>query len=219
MKEKIKEWFAEAKTIKSVEELVAFVKRLYCDTEHDYDSVVHAISAVALGGAHLGSRIHGITGFQASFVKFDWLREWDGYGKNTGCIMVMDFDNLCYPQYVKNYKGMVISLDVWKSVQKACVRKLNELDVKSMNPYISTNTACWSVREYWGDVAKGIIPPILRVVDEDEKTLIKSVAPMCVTRPTHTPADIETAYKDHTSPMYDEERFKKENFAECNGSV
>ena len=46
-----KEWFAKAKKIESKEQLIAFAEELFENYDHDYGTVCHAVSALALAGA------------------------------------------------------------------------------------------------------------------------------------------------------------------------
>lgn len=211
------DWFERAKAVKTTEDFADLVKFLFNgDIMHTYDSSVHAVSALALAGASLGAYIEGITGFQSGFVKFDFMREWDGIGKKIG-VKVVDFDHyLIYPQYVEKCPVKAISLSVWKAAQKACAEKLNALDTTTFhkgNGYVTENTACYAVRQYWADVCNGIIPDCLHVVEDTDALHgigFSRIDPIVVSRPAHTIADKERDYNDESSPWYDEERTMRE---------
>lgn len=215
------EWFNKAHQVKTTDDFKALVDELfnngYC---HSYDSAVHAVSALALAGASLGAHIEGITGFQAGYVKFDFICEWDRIGKEVG-IKVVDFDHyLCYPQYVEQCPIKRISLNTWKRVQQVCADKLNAIDTVTYyngRDYVTKNTACYAVRQYWADVCNGIIPECLHVVEDTDASSgigYNRIDPIPVTRPAHTIADKERDYSDESSPWYDKERTKRE-FEEC----
>ena len=209
------EWFDKAKSVKTTDDFNELVNYLFKgDICHTYDSSVHAVSALAIAGAWLGAHIEGITGFQAGHIKFDFMHEWDGIGKEVG-LQVVDFDHyLCYPQYVKQCPIKKISLETWKRVQRVCADKLNSLDVTEVHgDWRHTNQACYSVRQYWADVCNGIIPDCLMVVDEPEYSRgvgYSRIDPICVSRPAHTLADKERGYNDAGTPWYDKDRVMKE---------
>ena len=205
MKEKFiwDEWFEKAKQVQTIEQFKELYDYLFNGTIcHTYDSAAHATSALAVAGGSLGAFAEGITGFQASFVKFDFIRQWDNIGKNVG-LKVINYDDLLYPHYVKNFPLKVIKKDMWLSLQRACKEKLEELDVDNRR-------TCYKVRQYWGDICSGIIPSSLVVFDDYTDEVVTKVAPICVERPTHTVADMERDYNDDSSPWYDKARHEAE---------
>lgn len=213
------EWFKKAKSVKTTEEFAALQSELFNEGfQHTYDSAVHAVSALAIAGASLGAHIEGITGFQAGYVKFDFIREWDRIGKEVG-LHVVDFDHyLCYPQYVEECPIKRIGIETWRRVQQVCADKLNALDTTSYKicngyKYKETHHACYAVRQYWADVCNGIIPDCLLVVEDTDAQngiVILKNRPIPVTRPAHTMADKERDYNDPSSPWFDKERVKQE---------
>lgn len=200
------EWFEKASQVRTIEQFKELYDYLFNGNIcHTYDSAAHATSALAIAGGHLGSSTEGITGFQASYVKFDFLRQWDNIGKCVG-LQVIDYDDLCFPQYVKKFPLKRIKKDMWLAVQRACKEKLESLDVNG-------NRACYKVRQYWGDVCSGIIPSSVVVVEETTDyayEIVTKVAPVVVERPTHTITDMENDYRDNTSPWYDKARDEEE---------
>lgn len=194
------EWFEKAKQVQTIEQFEELYDYLFNGTIcHTYDSAAHATSALAVAGGHLGAFTEGITGFQASFVKFDFIRQWDNIGKSVG-LKVINYDDLLYPQYVNKFPLKVIKKDIWLALQRACKERL-ETDGRC---------ACYKVRQYWGDICSGVIPSSLVVIDDYKDEVVTKVAPICVERPVHTIADMERDYNDDTSPWYDEARFKAE---------
>ena len=221
------EWFEKAKQVQTIEQFKELYDYLFNgDIQHTYDSAVHATSALAIAGAWLGAAKEDITGFMAAHVKFDFLQEWDNVGREVG-LQVINYDKLCYPQYVENFPVKEIELDMWLAVQRACKEHLEDIC------YDTTGyTPCYDVRQYWGDVCNGIIPSNLVVVKENyedgSREVVTSVSPIVVERPVHTVADMERDYNDKTSPWYDkarheEERRKlekemmKQNYCSCGG--
>ena len=194
------EWFEKADHVHTIEQFKELYDYLFNGNIcHTYDSAVHATSALAIAGGNLGASTEGITGVQASAVKFDFLRQWDYIGVNVG-LQVINYDDLLYPQYVEKFPLKVIKKDMWLALQRACKERL-EVDGKN---------ACYKVRQYWGDICNGIIPSSLVVVDDYTDKVVIKVAPICVERPTHTIADMERDYNDDTSPWYDKARSEAE---------
>lgn len=212
------EWFNKAKTVKTTEEFTELVNHLFRgEICHTYDSAVHAVSALALAGATLGAHIEGITGFQAGYIKFDFMHEWDRIGNEVGC-QVVDFDHyLCYPQYVEKCPIKIISLKTWKRVQQVCADKLNALDTTTFHSYdgkqyAEEHHACYAVRQYWADVCNGIIPDCLLVTDDPKARSgigYNRIDPICVNRPAHTLSDKERDWNDKSSPWFDKERVER----------
>lgn len=194
------EWFEKAKQVQTIEQFKELYDYLFNGNIcHTYDSAAHAVSALAVAGGSLGAFTEGITGFQASVVKFDFIRQWDNIGKSVG-LKVINYDDLLYPQYVEKFPLKVIKKNVWLALQRACKEKLE----------VDGRCACYKVRQYWGDICNGIIPSSLVVVDDYTDKVVIKVAPICVERPTHTIADMERDYNDDTSPWCDETRSKAE---------
>lgn len=203
------EWFEKAKQVRTIDQFNELYEYLFNgDIQHTYDSAVHATSALAIAGGWLGSAKEGITGFMAAHVKFDFLHQWDNIGKRVG-LQVIDYDKLCYPQYVENFPVKEIELDMWLAVQRACKEHLEDTCYDT-NGYI----ACYAVRQYWSDVCNGIIPPNLVVIKENDednsREVVTSVSPIAVERPAHTIADMKRDYNDEDSPWYDKVRHDEE---------
>jgi len=77
------------------DELKAYIESL-TDRDHDYGTCVYAMSMAATAAFNHVAKKLGVTGFQASCADMDFLRRSRGY---KGPFMVIDGDNLCYPQY------------------------------------------------------------------------------------------------------------------------
>ena len=111
-----KDWFDRAINIETPEQLAKFAKELLIDTQHDYGTVCHAIGAIALAGAHLGAKIQGITSFQAGFVMWDFIRQWN-YSNNKCGLRIIDYDNMLYPQYEAKF-DKTITKEKFEAIQK-----------------------------------------------------------------------------------------------------
>lgn len=117
-----KVWFDKAVNIKTPEQLAEFAKELLIDTQHDYGTVCHAVGAIALAGAWLGANIQGITGFQAGFILWDFIKQWN-YSDNKCGLRIINYDNMLYPQY-KNEFDKTITKERFKLIQKEASKLL-----------------------------------------------------------------------------------------------
>ena len=142
-----KEWFEKASKIETIDQLVAFAKELFDNYQHDYGTCVHAVSALAIAGAWYGAHKEGITGFQAGFVMWDFIRHWNHEGNQCG-FRLLDFDDLLFPQYADHFEKR-ISADMWKRVQEVAKEKLAQNKDGMVHP------AVW---EHWQSIAAGTLP-------------------------------------------------------------
>ena len=120
-----KEWFkqAEKQTLKTLPD---FINHVMNDYSHDYGTVCHAVAACALAAAWAANEEPngGITGFQASFVMWDFIKQWSFTHNKTG-LRIVDFDNMLYPQY-ENKFNKTISKDLWERLQDEAKNLLAE---------------------------------------------------------------------------------------------
>lgn len=143
-----KEWFKRAKDIRNIEELAAFAKELLVDTEHDYGTVCHAIAALALGAGHLGSYTQGITGFQAGFVMWDFIKQWE-FNNNKCGLKIINYDNMLYPQYGVNFEK-VIKPETFKRLQEVAAKELSRPNIDF---YVHPE-----VKAHWQSIVDGNVP-------------------------------------------------------------
>lgn len=157
-KEEISGWFNEAKQ-QSLGTLPHFIHHLMYDYRHDYGTIVHAISACSIAAAWACDRSlqGGITGFQSGFVMWDFIKHWS-YETNKCGLRLLNYDNLLYPQYEKQFRP-TISKSAWEEVQKKAKEELASIDYEA--PFIAAD----SVIEHWKRIAAGIVPFGLTVVD------------------------------------------------------
>lgn len=143
-----KEWFAKASNeIRTPEDLANFAKELFENYSHDYGTVCHAVSALALAGAWLGAHMEGITGFQAGFVMWDFIRYWN-YENNQCGLRLLNFDDMLFPQYAYKFEKR-ISADTWKRVQEVAKEKLEQNKEEMVHPEV------W---KHWQSIAAGTLP-------------------------------------------------------------
>lgn len=148
-----KEWFKEAheQTIKT---LPKFIKHIMNDYEHDYGTICHAVSACALAAAW--AAIHhpqgGITGFQAGFVMWDFIKQWM-FENNKTTLKIVNYDDMLYPQYEEKF-DKVISKETFDSIQKAAKGLLDEHNSTPEDQrYVHPN-----VVKHWKSIVDGNVP-------------------------------------------------------------
>lgn len=148
-----KEWFEEAKSVKSIEELSKFVDKMLNSYEHDYGTACQAIAACSVACSWLGAKIEGISSFQASFVMWDYIRNWTKTGNECG-LRLVDYDDFLYPQYEDKY-DKVISERTWEAIQKKARELLDKDD----------GEACPEVKQHWKNIVNGVVPFGYKVKD------------------------------------------------------
>lgn len=150
------EWFKQAKE-QTLETLPDFVNHVMNDYLHDYGTVVHAISACAIAAANAANREEGacggITGFQAGFVMWDFIKQWSYTNNKTG-MRILDFDNLLYPQYENRFEKVITS-DVWEAVQKQAKVEIEQASVSVEERGYSVSP---DVLAHWQSIVEGNIP-------------------------------------------------------------
>ena len=145
-----KDWFQQAHEIHTIEELAAFANKLLNEYDHDYGTVCHAISALALAGAWLGAHAEGITGFQAGFVMWDFIKQWNFRNNECG-LKLLDYDKLLYPQYADRFEK-TIEPDRWERIKKVAAKHLAE-DEKNESYHAHPD-----VIAHWKSIAEGNLP-------------------------------------------------------------
>lgn len=149
-----KEWFEQAGEVKTIEELETFVNHILNDYEHDYGTACHAVAACALAGAWFGCHKEGLTGFQAGFVMWDFIKGWIK-SSNTCGMKLVDYDDMLYPQYEYKFEK-TISQDTWNHLQEEAKRQLKK-----------SGGAHPEVKSHWKNIAMGIVPFGYQVKEDD----------------------------------------------------
>jgi len=142
-----KEWFEQAQK-QTIEILPDFMNHLMNDYCHDYGTVCHAVAACALAAVYAANKSEsgGITGFQAGFVMWDFIRQMN-YRSNECGMKLLNYDDMLYPQYAYKFEK-TIAPDTWKALQEAAEKKI-EQDSEYAHP---------EVMKHWKSVADGVIP-------------------------------------------------------------
>lgn len=152
-----KEWFKEAEE-QTIETLPAFINHIMNDYEHDYGTICHAISACSLAAAWaVNKHPQGhITGFQAGFVMWDFIKEWK-YSSNQTGLRIVDYDDMLYPQY-KDKFDKIISNETFECIQKAAKENLDEVKQgREAHP---------DVIKHWKSIVAGNVPFGYKIKEE-----------------------------------------------------
>lgn len=136
----------KCKGIKTFEELTAFLNDVAENYNVGYGSCVVAIGQAALATANYLAGKFGITGFQASYVTWEFIDGWTDIGKEVGA-KILDYDKMLYPRYGYIFEK-TISKSCWEALQKKAKEKL-EKDQYLTHPVVI---------EHWQSIADGNIP-------------------------------------------------------------
>lgn len=143
VKEQLEE---ERKDIKSFDDLVAFLQRVKDNCNIGYGTAPRAIAQAALATAWYLSSEFGITGFQAGFVMWDFIRDWR-YSNNKCGLKIVDYDNMLYPRYSDHFEK-TISQDVFEALQKEAWNQYND----------ERSDAHPNVVKHWESIIHGEVP-------------------------------------------------------------
>lgn len=149
-----KEWFEEASNM-TLDKLPDFIKRMTNSYNHDYGTAVHAVSACALAAAWAacGEKDTGLSGFQAGFVMWDFIKNWTKVGNKCG-LRLIDYDEMLYPQYEAKM-DKTISKASWEALQAEAKKNLETAD--HFHP---------KVADHWKSIVEGNVPFGYKVVDD-----------------------------------------------------
>jgi hypothetical protein len=141
-------WYREAKN-QTLETLPSFLDSLCYKWKHDYGTIIHALSAGAIATATAinKSPTGGITGFQASGVMWQFIREWS-YSNNVTGLKLIDYDNMLFPQYKDNFEK-TISHETFQRLQERAKELLGEK---------KEGQASIEVLEHWRRIVEGGVP-------------------------------------------------------------
>ena len=139
-KDIIKGWYTEDVT--SIDE---FIKKLDTEFSHDYGTICHAVAASAVQAAKMMDRQWqgGITGFQASCIMWEMMKNWMHY---EGPMRLIQFEHMLYPQHYDRF-ALVIDSGTWKYLQEEAKKKLAKDDYAHPD-----------VKEHWQNIVNGIVP-------------------------------------------------------------
>lgn len=138
------QWYKEAKNV-NLETLPAFLNHLMGDYRHDYGTICHALTAgsIATMWAMDKHEQGGITGFQASCIMWEFIRNWMSYESS---LKLVKYDDMLYPQYEGKF-AKTISKSVFEDLQKKAKKNLEESEFVHA-----------AVKAHWESIVNGIVP-------------------------------------------------------------
>lgn len=139
------------KSIESFEDLTAFLKDVEENYNTDYGGAPRAIAQASLAVAQRLAGVFGITGFQASFVMWEFIHDWS-YSHNKTGMRIMDYDDMLYPQYAYKFEK-IISSRTWADIQNEAKERLAEDDAGTSGYHAHP-----SVRAHWQSIVDGVVP-------------------------------------------------------------
>lgn len=154
-----KEWFEQARK-QNLETLPEFMNHILNDYCHDYGTICHAVSACALAAAWAANHSDqgSITGFQASAVMWDFLRQWT-YNNNKTSLKIIDYDKMLYPQYKSYFTDRTIHQSTWEALQNEAKRRLDEIDS-------GEETASDPAIAHWKSIVNDVVPFGFKVIND-----------------------------------------------------
>lgn len=123
------EWFKDARN-QTKETLIDFINHMMNDYFHDYGTICHAISACMLATMTVCDNYDsgGITGFQASAVMWDIIRNITlGGMSNKSGMKIIDYDNILFPQYDYKFDCRRIPKHTFEVLVELAKTKLEEV--------------------------------------------------------------------------------------------
>lgn len=145
-------WYDEAKK-QTLETLPAFMKKIL-DEPQDYNSIVEAVAACAVGAAWAADHSDkgGITGFQGSCVMWRFVQYWMFLQDSCG-LRLIDYDDMLYPQYEDKFTKKIINKETWEAMQKKATELWHE------------GGGTERVRNHWRSIMEGNVPFGYKVED------------------------------------------------------
>lgn len=132
------------KDIQTFEDLTHFLKDVLDNYNIGYGESPRAMAQAILATAWFFADKFGITGFQAGFVMWDFIRDWQ-FSSNECGLKITDYDDMLYPQYEDRFE---------KTITKYTWEKLKEEAEKRL----SAAYGAPEVRNHWLSIVKGNMP-------------------------------------------------------------
>ena len=133
------------KEIKDLDDLMEFLKYVKENCNYDYGVAPRSIAQAALATAWYLSNEFGITGFQAGFVMFDFIGDWN-FSNNKCGLKIIDYDDMLYPQYYDKFEK-TISRETFEELQKEAEENLKNTEYTHPN-----------VVAHWQSIVEGKVP-------------------------------------------------------------
>lgn len=146
---------AKRENINSFDDLIKYLEYIKENCNYDYGVAPRSIAQASLAVASYLAKEFGITGFQASYVMWDFIEDWQ-YSDNKCGLKIINYDYMLYPQYEHKFEK-TISKDTWEHLQEQA--KLNLEKHPNAHP---------NVIKHWEDIVIGKIPFGYKVAITDE---------------------------------------------------
>lgn len=165
------------------DKLVEFLKDVRDNYNYDYGVAPRAIAQATVATAWYFAYVFGITGFQAGFVMWDFIRDWK-YRDNECGLKIVDYDLMLYPQYEYKFTEKTISEWQWEALQEKAKKELdrinetvdsyNKSQAEGMEDFINKEGRDWvdtdfcnvRVLNHWKSIVNGIVPFGYRVEND-----------------------------------------------------
>lgn len=165
------------------DKLVEFLKDVRDNYNYDYGTAPRAIAQASVATAWYLASVFGITSFQAGFVMWDFIKDWQ-YRDNECGLKIVDYDLMLYPQYEYKFTEKTISEWQWEALQKKAQKELdriqetvetyNRSQAKGMEKFINEEGRDWvdtdfcnvRVLNHWKSIVNGIVPFGYRVEED-----------------------------------------------------
>lgn len=135
-------WYEDAKN-QTLETLPQFIKEII-NQKHDYDSIVHGMTAAAIATITAMDREPhgGITGFQASCIMWEFIIHFMHY---SGPMALLQYKDMLFPQDDYKFK---------KTIPKKTFKWLQNEAMK----LIEEGRGVQSVIDHWQSIVDGNVP-------------------------------------------------------------
>lgn len=121
--------------INTFDDLISFIRDVKDNYNCGYEEAPRAIAQATLAVAWYLASDFGITGFQASFVMWDFVKDWLYHGNECG-LKIVDYDDMLYPQLSHKFEK-TISKDTFEALQKAAKKQLE--DTSFLHPRVAAH--------------------------------------------------------------------------------
>ena len=165
------------------DKLVEFLKDVRDNYNYDYGVAPRAIAQASVATAWYFAYVFGITGFQAGFVMWDFIRDWQ-YRNNECGLKIIDYDLMLYPQYEDKFTEKTISKWQWEALQKKAQKEIDRIQetvesynrnqAEGMEKFINKEGRDWvetdfcnvRVLNHWKSIVEGKVPFGYRVEND-----------------------------------------------------
>ena len=135
----------ERKNNKSIDDIMNYIQNVRDNYDIGYEKDQKEIEQDALATSYYMEEMFGITGFQAGFVMWDFIKDWSFRGNKCG-LKIVNYDDMLYPQYNHKFQK-TISKDTFEALQKAAEDNLKK------GGYANPN-----VIKHWKSIVDGNVP-------------------------------------------------------------